>query len=168
MERPLWFATYTRPNCERLVAKQFQQKGLVYFLPKIRARVRRNEKVVFIEKPLFRSYVFVQSRPLPDHLIQIYRTYGLVYILGKNGRPEPIPDEDIESIRIFVTKKPDDIRIYHHLVKGQKVIVASGPLKGAIGVILERRDKKKELVVSIELMKRSVAVTLSEERVDPI
>lgn len=163
-----WFAAYTRPNCETIVGRLLDQKGISFFLPKIPVRTRHREKLAYVEKPLFRSYVFVKTKPEPNALVKIYRTYGLIYILGNNGRPEPIPDDDIESIRIFVAKKPDEIRIYHHLVKGQKVVVASGPLKGAVGVIEERRDKKKELVVSVELMKRSVAVTLAEETVDPV
>ncbi|HIE06081.1 MAG TPA: UpxY family transcription antiterminator [bacterium (Candidatus Stahlbacteria)] len=164
----LWFAAYTRPNCEALVAKQLDKKGIPFFLPRIPVRSRRNERLVYVEKPLFRSYVFAQSRTDPDSLIKVYRTYGLIYILGRNGKPEPVPDEDIDSIRIFVAQKPNEIRVYHHLVKGEKAVVASGPLKGAVGIIMERRDKKKELVISLELMKRSVAVTLAEDEVDPI
>ena len=168
MERPYWFAAYTRPNFERLVARQLERKGLLFFLPKISCRTRRNQKLIYVKRPLFRSYIFTCFRPNPLEFLRVYRTYGLVYILGRNGRPEPVPDEEIESIRIFINKRAEEIRVYHHLIKGEKVVVASGPLKGAIGVILHRRDKKKELVVSIELMNRSVAVTLAEEKVDPI
>lgn len=42
-----------------------------------------------------------------------------------------------------------------------------GPLAGVIGIILKRREKKRRLVVAVELFQRSVAVELEDEAVAP-
>jgi transcription antitermination factor NusG len=47
------------------------------------------------------------------------------------------------------------------------VRVISGPLAGAIGILLREDHKKRRLVVSIELMGQSVAVTLGDDEVRP-
>ena len=42
-----------------------------------------------------------------------------------------------------------------------------GPLAGTIGIILRRQEKRRHLVVAVELFQRSVAVELEDEAVEP-
>ena len=97
--------------------------------------------------------------------MKVFRTPGLVRICG-NERPMPVPDEDIESIRIFVNS---DRNIYPlpYLQVGSKVQVISGPLAGAIGIFVKEDPKKRRLVVSIELMGQSVTASLYDDEVKP-
>jgi transcription antitermination factor NusG len=160
-----WYVTYTRRNHERVVNKILGQKGLVTFLPQIIVPSRRKDRKILIKRPLFPNYVFVQLDQVRENWMKVFRTPGLVRICG-NGRPMPIPDEDIESIRIFVNS---DRNIYPlpFLHVGSKVQVISGPLTGAVGILIKEELKKRQLVVSIELMGQSVIATLFDDEVRP-
>ena len=97
--------------------------------------------------------------------MNVFRTPGLVRICG-NGRPRAIPDEDIESIRIFINS---DRNLYplSYLKIGSRIQVISGPLTGAIGILVKEDHKKRRLVVSLELMGQSVAATLYDDEIKP-
>lgn len=103
---------------------------------------------------------------MQEHWIKVFRTPGLARICG-NGRPMPIPDDDINSIRIFISSDRNILPLpYLHL--GSKVQVVSGPLAGAIGILLQEDHKKRRLSVSLELMGQSVVVSLFEDEVIPL
>ena len=97
--------------------------------------------------------------------MRVFRTPGLARICG-NGRPMPIPNDDINSIKIFVSS---DRNIYPlpFLHVGARVQVMSGPLTGAIGILVKEDRKKRRLSVSVELMGQSVVVSLFDDEVRP-
>jgi transcription antitermination factor NusG len=97
--------------------------------------------------------------------MKVFRTPGLARICG-NGRPTPIPDDDINSIKIFVSS---DRNLYPlpFLHVGARVQVMSGPLTGAIGILVKEDRKKRRLSVSVELMGQSVIVSLFDDEVKP-
>ncbi|HEC77673.1 MAG TPA: UpxY family transcription antiterminator [candidate division WOR-3 bacterium] len=160
-----WFAAYTRCNHERVVNKLLTDKGINTFLPTIIVPSRRKDRKILIKRPLFPNYLFVELDEVRDNWLKTFRTPGLVKICG-NGRPMPVPDEEIESIRIFVNS---DRNLYPlpYLQVGMRVRVISGPLAGAIGILIKENRKKRRLVVSVELMGQSVAATLFDDEVKP-
>lgn len=160
-----WYAGYTKCNHERLVRKFLQEKGITTFLPEILVPSRRKNRKVLIRRPLFRNYLFVAIDELQDNWIKVFRTPGLARICG-NGRPMPIPEEDIDSIRIFVNSERNVFPLpYLHV--GAKVQVISGPLTGAIGILVKENHRKRTLAVSLEMMGQSVVVSLFDDEIKP-
>ena len=47
-----------------------------------------------------------------------------------------------------------------YLQEGQRVRIADGPLKDVEGLLVQNKEKKGLLVLSIELLRRSVAVQI--------
>jgi transcription antitermination factor NusG len=161
-----WYAGYTKCNHERVVHKLLQEKGINTFLPEIVAQTRRKNRRILVKRPLFRNYLFIQIDAMQENWIKVFRTPGLARICG-NGRPMPIPDDDINSIKIFISSDRSILPLpYLHI--GSKVQVVSGPLAGAIGVLLHEDHKKRRLSVSLELMGQSVVVSLFEDEVIPL
>jgi transcription antitermination factor NusG len=160
-----WYAGYTKCNHERVVDKILQNKGINTFLPEIIMPVRRKDRKMLIKRPLFRNYLFIELDELRENWMRVFRTPGLARICG-NGRPMPIPDEDINSIKIFVSS---DRNLYPlpFLHVGARVQVISGPLAGAIGILVKGEHKKRRLSVSLELMGQSVVVSLYDDEVKP-
>lgn len=160
-----WYAGYTKCNHERVVNKILHEKGINTFLPEIIVPSRRNDRKILIKRPLFRNYLFIELDEQREHWMKVFRTPGLARICG-NGRPSPIPDEDIESIKIFVRS---DRNLYPlpFLHVGARVQVTSGPLTGAIGILVKEDRKKRRLSVSLELMGQSVVVSLFDDEVKP-
>jgi transcription antitermination factor NusG len=160
-----WYAAYTKCNHERVVNRLLNDKGIATFLPQIITPSRRKDRKILIKKPLFPNYLFVELDSIQDNWMKTFRTPGLVRICG-NGRPMPVPDEDIDSIKIFVTS---DRSLYPlpYLHIGSRVQVISGPLTGAIGILVKEDRKRRRLVVSVELMGQSVAASLYDDEVKP-
>jgi len=160
---PSWYAVYTMSRHEAKVEKVLQQKGVEVFLPRVITRRRRDRKPL-IKLPLFPGYLFVHSTLDMYDYLQILKAPGVVRILG-NGRPIPVPEETVGSIRSIVES---DQPFYpcRYLEKGMQVRVLDGPLAGTIGFIQGRKDKKRRLIVSVELFRRSVAVELDDDAVE--
>lgn len=160
-----WYAGYTKCNHERVVHKILHDKGINTFLPEIIVPGRRQNRKILIKRPLFRNYLFIQLDEIRENWMKVFRTPGLARICG-NGRPTPIPDEDIDSIKIFVSS---DRNLYPlpFLHVGARVQVMSGPLTGAIGILVKEDRKKRRLSVSVELMGQSVVVSLFDDEVKP-
>jgi transcription antitermination factor NusG len=147
------------------VHKILHDKGVNTFLPEIIVPGRRKNRKILIKRPLFRNYLFIELDEIRENWMKVFRTPGLARICG-NGRPTPIPDDDINSIKIFVSS---DRNLYPlpFLHVGARVQVMSGPLTGAIGILVKEDRKKRRLSVSVELMGQSVIVSLFDDEVKP-
>jgi transcription antitermination factor NusG len=127
---------------------------------------RRRDRKGLIEVPLFSGYLFVNADLTIDSYHRIIRVPGVVRLLSLGGRCLPVPLETVQSIQTMVASG----QAYYpwpYLEKGMRVRIMEGPLEGATGVILARRDKKRRLVISVELFRRAVAVELNDDALEP-
>jgi transcription termination/antitermination protein NusG len=151
-----WFALYVKPRHEKTVAAMLQAKGCDIFLPTYSHRVKYHKS---FELPLFPSYVFCRldvSRRLP-----IMTTSGVFSIVGNGPDPEAIPENEIETVRRMLQSGLEP-RPWPYVLPGDELSLDSGPLKGVRGVVVDASDGKW-LVVSIDLLRRSVAVKVERE-----
>lgn len=164
--KPAWYVIHTRSRHEDKVEFSLLHKGLEIFLPRITVRSRRQDRRVYLEVPLFPGYLFVHSALEPWAYYEIIRLAGVVRLLGTISRPSPVSLEKMESIKtILASDRP--YSPWNYLGQGKQVRILEGPLAGVIGIILKRREKKRRLVVAVELFQRSVAVELEDEAVEP-
>lgn len=149
-----WYATYTCARHEKHVRKQLEEKHIDCFLPLYRSVRRWKDRHKELELVLFPGYVFVHVRP-EDHLC-VLQTPSVVRFVSFSGRPSALDDSEIEALRNGVANgvcaEP-----YPYLKVGQKVRVNHGPLAGAEGILVRKKDKFR-IVLSIDLIMRSVAV----------
>jgi transcription antitermination factor NusG len=90
--------------------------------------------------------------------IEISKARGLVRILGERwDKLATVPEDEIEAIRrVNLSDLP---RMPHPYLKiGQTVRIISGPLANVQGVFVREESKRGLLVLSIELLRRSLAV----------
>lgn len=150
-----WFALYVKPKHEKNVTSMLQGKGYDAFLPTYSHRVKNNK---IFELPLFPGYVFCRL-DLANRL-PIMTTPGFFFIVGAGGEPEPICEHEVEGIRRMLAAGLEPIPWPY--APGQEIALESGPLRGVRGVIVDASDEKW-LVVSVNLLRRSVAVKLERE-----
>lgn len=159
-----WFALYTRPRFEKKVDFELRQKGLESLLP-LRTVVRFwSDRIKTIEQPLFPSYVFVHAN-LKERYTSL-QSRGVVRMVSFNGQPTPIPQEQIESIT-RIQKYGYDPEPYQYLNFGDEVEVVAGPLSGLRGFYFEQRGRNR-LVISVDAIRQSVAVTVKRNQVKRI
>jgi transcription antitermination factor NusG len=157
-EHAAWFAVQTRSRSEKKVAAQFETKGIEAFLPLLSEVHRWSDRRKLVHSPLFPSYVFVHINPSPEWRLPILSTMGVCGFVGDRGAGLPIPEKQILDIRTVVTN-PVPFAPFPFVRVGQRVRVRGGCLDGVEGTLVSR-NPDHTLVVSVELLRRSVAVRI--------
>lgn len=163
-EGSAWWALYTRHQHEKTVAEMLSAKGLEVFLPLYVTRRRWKDRNKVLSLPLFPGYLFVQGGP--DRRLQVLTTPGIHMILCNGDHPAIIPELEIEAIRRAVE---GSYRIEPHpfLKCGDRVRVKRGALEGVEGVLVRKKNMCR-LVLSVDLLERSVAVEIDASDVEPV
>ena len=149
-----WFAVWTRSRHERAVYDQLDERGIDAFLPTITRWSRWKDRRKQVAWPLFPGYCFVRIDP--HARMTVLKCTGVVSIVGFNGEPAPVPDEEIDAVRRLVesTLPYDPCPL---LKTGMPVEVVHGPLKGVVGR-LARKGTHARLVLAVDLIGRAVSV----------
>ena len=153
-----WYAVYTCANHEKRVADQFTGRGVEHFLPQYESVRRWKDRKVRLQLPLFPGYLFV--RMAAQERLRVLQVPGVVRLVGFNGSPMPMPQEEIHRIREFLGQgwraEP-----HPYLQVGKRAHVVHGPLAGMEGIVV-RRKNRSQLVLSFGLIQRSMAIELEE------
>jgi transcription antitermination factor NusG len=160
---PHWYAAYTCANHEKQVAAELRAREVEHFLPLYSSVRRWRDRRVSLELPLFPGYVFVRIA-LRDRL-RVLQLPSVVRLVGFGGYPIALPDVEIQSLRSGLGRQ---LRPEPHpfLTAGRHVRIKSGPLAGLEGVLLRRKGGYR-VVVSIELIQRSIIVDTDTADVEP-
>jgi transcriptional antiterminator NusG len=155
---PQWHSLWTRSHCERLVHDQLAARGFRLFFPTIEAWSRRGGVRHLISVPMFPGYLFLHHAVDKVSYVEVLRARGLVAILGERwDRLAVVPDAEIEAIRrVLEVRLP--ILPYPYLRDGQRVRMTDGPLRDVEGILVRSKPRKGLLVLSVELLRRSIAV----------
>jgi len=159
-----WYALYVRSRHEKTVENSLRVKGYSVFSPSYRTKRKRVDRIAEIEVALFPGYVFCQFDP--NKRLPILMTPGVVGVVGRGNRPEPVDDTEIASIRtVAMAGRP--VEPWPFLRSGQKIRLQTGPLMGAEGIFLRVKDEY-HLVVSISLLQRAISVVIEKDAVAPL
>lgn len=159
-EDPKWYALWTRSRFEQMVYDQLTAKGFHLFLPKIGVWSRRGSlrHISFI--PMLSGYLFLHHIMDKESYIEVRKARGLVRVLGDCwDRLAVIPSKEIEAIQKVLGARLPAVA-YPYLREGQKVRITRGPLADVEGILKLIKPDKGLLVVSIELLQRSIAVEI--------
>jgi len=156
-----WFALQTKPKNEKKVERLLREKCYECFTPMYRLKRQWSDRTVEIDFPLFPGYVFCRFGPAV--LGKAISTRGVVKIIEFGGRPAEVALEEIEALQRLA--QSDLFREpWKYLPDGTPVIVETGPLAGVQGIICGEGNKR-QLIISVTLLQRSVAVQLDEDAV---
>lgn len=164
LDEARWYAAYTRSRHEKAVAEQLQGKGIETYLPLYRTVRYWKNGNHWVQLPLFPGYAFVRFS-LADRL-PVLKVPGVVCLVGFNGMPAALEDGEVEGLRqamaAGIGAEP-----HPYLSEGRRVRITAGPLAGREGVLV-RRQGMARVVLSIELIQRSVLVDVASEELEPI
>jgi len=158
-----WFAIAVVPRKEKATAQALRAKGYQDFLPMYSVRRRWSDRIQNVELPLFPGYVF--SRFDPKFRLPILKIPAVLAILGMGKQPEAIPDVEIDALQT-VCKAGVNTIPYPYLTTGARVRMNEGPLTGVEGILLE--SKQARLILSVTLLQRSIAVEVDAEWIAPV
>ncbi len=119
-----------------------------------------------VEFPLFPGYAFLRMIYKPEERLRVLQTEGVVSFVGTNGQGISIPDKQIEDIQTLVANKVP-FESHPFLKVGQRVRISSGSLTGTEGILVGQ-DSDRSLVISVELIQRSVSIRLQGYELEPV
>jgi transcription antitermination factor NusG len=163
-EGTLWYALHVRTRFEKVVARNLRGKGYEEFLPLYTRTNRWSDRVKQIELPLFPGYVFCRFNPY-DRL-PVLTVPGVNAIVGIGKNLLPVEESELDAIRT-VLKSGSCCEPWPFLEVGQRVRVEYGPLAGTEGLVTTVKNTHR-LVISINMLQRSVAVEIDRECLKPL
>jgi len=161
-----WYAVYCKSRHEKKVAKQLGEKGIEHYLPLKREVRQWSDRKKTVEIPLFRSYIFVH---IPHQMqIPVLETYGAVAFVKFSGKLVPIPDAQIEAVRIIeeygADIQPESVDEFE---LQDRVKVLEGPCKDLEGYLVHRK-KGDRFVVMIDTINLGASVEINKRWLEKI
>jgi len=163
-QQPRWYAIKTRSRHEKRVRDQLVQRDVDTFLPLCESWRQWKDRKKKVELPLFPGYCFARF-PLVEKL-RVLNVLGVANLVGINGRPEPIHEDELAAIQQLVSTK----LLYDphpFLQEGMDVEVVRGPLAGVRGKLL-RKDRVTRLVLAVTLVRQAAVVEIHPADVIPV
>jgi len=159
-----WYAVHTRHQHEKTAASNISNRGLDVFLPLYHATRRWKDRNKQISLPLFPCYLFLRG-PV-DRWLPVLMAPGVNRVVGFAGQPATIPCAEIDAVRQVLA---GSLRAEPHpfLKCGDRVRVKSGPLEGLEGILVSKKNLFR-LILSVELLQRSVAVEVDVSTVERV
>jgi transcription antitermination factor NusG len=159
-----WYAVSVRPRHEKRVTSHLACQGLKCFLPLYRSVRRWKDRRKELDMALFPGYVFVNVNV--RNRLCVLRAPGVLRFVTFQGQPAALPDSEIHSLESGVAAgvRP---RPHPYLRQGKRVRVKRGPLVDAEGIMIRRKEGFR-LVLSIDLIMRSVMLEVDEADVEPL
>ena len=159
-----WYAIHTRPRNEKWIAEQLQEKSVSTFLPLLQQVHQWSDRRSKVEIPMFSCYVFVRIAQAKDERLKVLRTLGVLGFVGNERQGTPIPDEQIESLRTAIREKIP-CALHPFVSAGKRVRIRGGSLDGVEGILM-RQGGDQSLIVSVELLHRSVSIRVEGYDID--
>jgi transcription antitermination factor NusG len=158
-----WFALYTTPRHEKHVSEMLAQRQIEAFLPLYRTTRRwKKSRPVILELPLFPTYVFVRiARETRGAVLSMP---GALSIVGSGREPWPLPDLEIEAIRVGLQMRK--IEPHPYLAVGERVRIKAGVMTGVEGILVRKKNDLR-VVLSLDAIMRSVAVEVDADDIEP-
>jgi transcription antitermination factor NusG len=161
----VWYAAYTNSRAEKKVACELEKIGIEHYLPLVLTLRQWSDRKKKVEVPLIRSYIFVhisRRQHLPVLLVP-----GVVKILHFCGRPVPIPDWQINNLKILMGAAIPVSHTKRKYIKGDDVQIINGNMKGLRGIISQTRGSHK-LVISISALNFNLSIDIDPSFVEPV
>jgi len=154
---PKWYAIYTNPRAEKLVYNRLIETGIETYLPIQKTYRQWSDRKKLVEKPLLSSYVFVKV--VPASFPVVYKTTGVVKFISFEGQPVPIPQKQIDNLKLLIDSNAEIEVSSEKFEKGDNVEVMTGSLTGLTGELV-KVDGRKKVIIRIDRLDQNIIVTI--------
>jgi transcription antitermination factor NusG len=161
-----WYALQTRSRHEKIVVRRLEERGVTTFLPVVTEVHRWSDRKKSVQVPLFHCYVFAKFAPNRSERLRVLRVDGVFGLIGAGGEGAPIPEEQIDAVRALVGGQLP-VASHPFLKIGQRVRIRSGALDGVEGILVSRNGDRT-LVISVDAIQRSLAVSVEGYQVEAV
>lgn len=159
-----WFALQIRSRWEGSTAGLLRSKGLETLLPTYTSKRKWSDRFKAVESPLFPGYVFCRF-DVNDRL-PVLITPGVISVVGRGKTPIAVDDAEMLSIQAAIQS---GIRLepWPYIEIGERVRIKDDVLNGMEGILMSFKGSHR-VVISVSLLRRSVALEIDRSRVTPL
>lgn len=158
-----WYPVYTHPRAEKKAYQALVDKGIETYLPLHRQLKQWSDRKKWVEEPLIKSYLFVCIAE--SEQTEVLMTKGITRFIYFSNRITPMPDRQIEQLKLLMAS-PYELEITEeNLQAGEKIIIKAGPLKGITGEMISYRSQK-QLILRLENLGQSIIVNVASSLID--
>jgi transcriptional antiterminator RfaH len=167
-----WYLLYTNPRAEKKVAVELQHKGYEVFLPLQRTLKVWSDRKKWVEEPLFKSYIFIQTQ-LEANFYQILNTSGVVKFISFQSTPAIVDPREIHLVKMLVGEHSELVANSHGghghgdlveprpWMEGEEVTIIAGPLIGTQGKLITTR-KGNKMLIELQSIKQNILVSIPQ------
>jgi transcription elongation factor/antiterminator RfaH len=160
-----WYVVHTQPHAENRATFHLERQHYSVFCPRYAKVVRHARRRTNILAPLFPGYLFLRLDVSRARWRSVNGTCGVLRLIVQGENPQPVPRGIVETLRTQ-TDACGVLNWAPSFSIGQSVHIADGPFEGFVGT-LERLDAAGRVRVLLDLLGRSVSVTLDMQALAP-
>ena len=141
-----WFVLVIKTNREKQVAEILENHGFEIYCP-VKKEIRQwSDRKKKVEVPIFQNYLFVRLKEADRDTVFI--TPYIKKYLYWLGKPAVVRDEEIETIRKWMSDTSILNVTPSHLQKGKLITIEKGAFKDKEATIQEVRKNELKLVLN--------------------
>lgn len=133
-----WSVLHVRPRAEKVVAEALASHDVEHYLPLLSVRHTYAKSAPVFTKPLFPGYVFLRGGA--DARERALRTHRVVSVLPVLNQAQL--DAELQQVRRAL-ECGAPVELFPAIQAGVRCRVASGPLMGVEGVVVERGPRTR-------------------------
>lgn len=158
-----WYPVYTHPRAEKKAHQELLNRGIETYLPLRRQLKQWSDRKKWIEEPLIKSYIFVYITE--QQQADVLMTKGITRFIYFGGMIAPMPNRQIEDLKLLMTSAVELEITEENLFPGEKIRIKAGPLKGMTGEIISYRSQK-QLALRLESLGCSIIIHVAASLID--
>ena len=150
-----WYAIYTKPAREKIVAELLGRADIQTYIPKLKLKKYRRRQYRDVVEPMFPSYIFARFNPA--HLWMVSYTRGVRRVVGGKDSPWPVSDELIE---FFLSREAEGVVTASEtdFKKGDTVRIADGPFAGLKALLMRPIKGAERALILLKAIEYQVQV----------
>jgi len=160
-EHPWWVA-HVRSRQEKALARHLRPLEVPFYVPQVEKRKKRGGRNFVSHLPLLPGYVFFRGQA--RERLAALRSDLVVRVLEVSD--QGLLTEELSQIRALQETGATFLRL-PDLVAGDPVRIMDGAFAGYTGIVL-RHQGRSRLVVSVSMIRQSVAVEFEREVLAPV
>lgn len=151
MLEPAWYVLQVLTGKEQDVAEAIRAAGLPVMAPVKIVPEHRHDKWRDVRRTVFPGYVFLRCCMTTRMYYYLKGQQHALRLLGSVGNPEPVPDDQMEVVRIF-DNNGQDFGVSMGVKAKSKTTITDGPLVGLSTYITSIDQRQRRAVVEVEIL----------------
>jgi transcription antitermination factor NusG len=159
-----WYALQIRARWETTASGLLKGKGLETLLPTYTTRRKWSDRSKVVESPLFPGYVFCRFDV--HNRLPILVTPGVISVVGMGKTPIAVEDSEMLSLQAAIGSGIQ-MEPWPYVEIGERVRIKDDVLDGMEGILTGFKGSHR-VVISVTLLRRSVALEIDRARMIPL